>query len=216
MVVCRRHWTAAWLAVLLLPACTPVPTYLPKPQTVTASGAWTHSASGMEFPTTLAGFDRNAIAHFGAAAPDIAVNYQHIAPDGAIDATVYLTPEPLLPTLGLTVDAAAAERERACREEFSARLHEIVLVDKARTLGEEPVVLQAGGERRAGRLARLAYQAEFAGTQQEVHSEFARFCFAGGGWSVEYRFSYPAGYPAAGWIAGFVAALRWSGALASA
>jgi hypothetical protein len=169
----------------------------------------------MEFPATLAGFDRNAIAHFDATAPDIAVNYQHIAPDGAIDATVYLTPEPLLPTLGLTRDAAAAEREQACREEFATRLHEIVSVDKARTLGEETVALQAGGARRSGRLARFAYQAEFAGTQQEVHSEFARFCFAGGGWSIEYRFSYPAGYAASGWIAEFVADLRWSGALAS-
>jgi hypothetical protein len=207
-----------WLTVILsisTAACAPALPYLPAPQTVTAAGTWKHSASGMEFPAELAGFERNAIAHFSAASPDIAVNYRLVTTTGAIDATVYLMPEPSLPTLGLTPEAAATVRDQACRAEFAARVQEITAVDKATVLDTEPVVAAAGGARRTGRLARFAYQAEFAGEQQAVRSELARFCFAGGGWSIEYRFSYPAGFDAAGWIASLVAALPWTGVLAA-
>ena len=163
----------------------------------------------------IAGFERNAIAHFSTAAPNVAVNYRLIVSNGAIDATIYLMPEPLLPTLGLTADAVAAERAQACRDEFAARVQEIAAANKTTPLASETVELRAGGTRRTGRLARFAYQAEFAGRQQKVRSEVARFCFAGGGWSIEYRFTAPADFPDAGWIASFIAALRWTGALAN-
>jgi hypothetical protein len=206
------------LLTLTLPviACALAPAYLPTPQTISASDAWTHGASGMTFPATVAGFERNEIAHFSANTPDIAVNYRLIAPTGWIDATVYLMPEPLLPTLGLSTDAAAAEQAQACRDEFAAREHEITLVNQAQSKGSETVALEAGGERRTGRLARFSYQADFAGHPQQIQSQLARFCAVGRGWSIEYRFSYPAGFPASGWIAAFVAELKWQGALASA
>lgn len=143
------------------------------------------------------------------------MNYGLIAPAGAIDATVYLMPEPLLPTVGLAPDAAAAVREDACRREFANRLDEIGLVDQAHQLQQERIVLRIGGQRRVGRLARFVYEGKLAGQRQEMGSELARFCFAGGNWSVEYRFTYPADFPATGWIANFVADLRWTGALAS-
>ena len=169
----------------------------------------------MAFPETFAGFHRNAIAHFATKTADVAVNYRLIAPEGAIDATVYMMPEPLLPTVGLTPDGVASVREDACRQEFATRVQEIAAIDHARLLQQEPIVLQAAGERRAGRLAQFAYNGMFAGSPQELHSELARFCFVGGDWSVEYRFTYPADFQAAGWIAGFVDGLRWTGAPAS-
>lgn len=204
------------MLVLLFAACSHAPPYLATPTTITAHGSWVHAASGMEFPETVAGFQRNAIAHFSADAPDVAVNYRLVAPDGAIDATVYLMPEPLLPTVGLAPDAAAAVRDDACRREFASRLQEITQVDHAQQLQQERIAPQIAGETRPGRLARFAYQGMFAGRPQELRSQLARFCFVGGGWSVEYRFTYPADFQAAGWIASFVAALRWNGALASA
>ena len=169
----------------------------------------------MEFPQTVGGFERNEVARFSTGSSDVAVNYRLIASNSAIDATVYLMHEPLLTTLGLAPEAAESVRDTACRQEFARRLHEITVVDRAQTLSEEAIILQVGGERRHGRLARFAYQAKFAGESQELHSELARFCFAGGNWSVEYRFSYPADIVAAGWIAGFVAGLQWTGTLAS-
>jgi len=168
----------------------------------------------MEFPETAGGFQRDAIAHFSANLPDVAVNYRLIAPAGAIDATIYLMPEPPLPTVGLAPDAVASMRKDACRREFATRLHEIVVVDHARQLQQERIVAQISGKLHTGRLARFAYRGLLAGRRRELRSDLARFCFAGGRWSVEYRFSYPADFPAAGWIAGFVAALRWTGALA--
>jgi hypothetical protein len=170
----------------------------------------------MEFPDSIAGFQRNAIAHFSADSPDVAVNYRLIVPEGAIDATVYLMPEPPLPTVGLAPDAVASVRDDACRREFATRLQEIAAIDHAQQPRQERIVLQIDGEHRVGRLARFSYQGMFAGSPQELRSQLARFCFAGGGWSVEYRFTYPADFAAGGWIASFVAALRWDGALASA
>jgi hypothetical protein len=182
---------------------------------VTAAGPWLHDASGMEFPQTVSGFERTAIARFSASTPDIAVNYSLISSAGAIDATVYLMHEPLLPTVGLGPEAAASVRDSACQQEFATRLHEISDVDHIHNVQQERIVLRIAGVRRPGRLARFTYDGKFAGQTRQLRSELARFCFAGGEWSVEYRFSYPANLLATGAIGQFVSSLQWTGALAS-
>ena len=52
--------------------------------------------------------------------------------------------------------------------------------------------------------------ANFFGRRQVSRSEAYVFCYAGGKWTVEYRFDYPDDYDAGSAIAGFMRDLDWT------
>ena len=50
----------------------------------------------------------------------------------------------------------------------------------------------------------------FGRINQPSQSDAYLFCFAGGKWTVEYRFDYPMGYEASVPIAAFMHDLKWA------
>ncbi len=198
------------------PASTEPP---PRPpaaaETATTDAPWVHPPSGMIFPANLAGFRREGVGQPSPGHNDTAVSYT--LPDNGtpMSVTVYLTPTPPLPTVGLSPDAVAAARARACRQEFAASLRDVTELHPARRVGEHDVALSRNGRLRPGRLAVFAYPASFAGRRQMVRTELADFCFAGDGWSLQYRFTYPQGADSEPGVAAFLQALDWTGRLAN-
>ena len=57
-----------------------------------APGAYTHAASGMQFPAELAGFERDRVDHFDASQDDITVAYHRVGADVALMTAVYVYP----------------------------------------------------------------------------------------------------------------------------
>jgi len=205
----------ASLCIFLLAGCAAqAPKYLQQPAPVAAQGDWRLEPSGMVFPAELAGFQRVTVARVSQTQPDAAVSYNLTGEAGPMAATLYLSRAPILPTVGLSPDAVAGARARACRAEFETAKRDISALHATRLLEERTVSLRKNARLRRGRLAVLAYPANFAGRRQPLRTDLADFCFAGDDWSLQFQFTYPEGLDGETRLAAFLQALAWTGQLA--
>lgn len=76
---------------------------------------------------------------------------------------------------------------------------------------QEMAALPPGGEPQVpGELAVFDYDDVFAFQRQPLRSELYVFCYVGGNWAFEYRFTSPRSPDASGVISTFMAALTWT------
>jgi hypothetical protein len=207
--------------VLLLAACAPAAPPAPAPPAAAAPHAAPAAAdadyvapdSQMRFPPMVAGFDRLRASSFAEDGGIEAVGYVLRVPDGEIAASVALRRAESLPTVGLSGEQVDAARERACRARYAALARDIRYFHPDGSGGApREVVLLRDGRPRPGLTGRFTYAATFAGKRRAVATDLYLFCFAGGAWDLEYRFSAPADFSAADYVDTFVRALPWTGA----
>ena len=201
--------TIGCLCVVLV-ACSSTPQHLAKPETIPATGAYTHAASGMSFPTAVGDFRRISLLRYDSAARDVSADYFMPDPSGGIAATVFVDPAPPLVPVGSPADLPAA-RAISCESEVDRRKREILnLHPSAQLLQERSVSLVQGGAPHRGKAAEFEYDGTFGGQRQAVHAEVYLFCYVGKGWALEYRFTTPKTYDAGGRIAAFMKSLSWT------
>jgi hypothetical protein len=207
-----QNFFVAIAVFLALAACRPPePTSPAQPMAVDAQGSYRHAPSGMTFPPTVGDFERANITQFDAAGDDIGVGYNRISSTGGIAATVYVYPAPSLVSIGSPPDVVASAQATLCSNEFARREKEVVGVHPGARLIEEKTAPSPGGGRQVpGEMAAFEYDDLFGGQRRAIHSELYVFCYVGGKWSFEYRFSSFRSLDAREAIATFMAALPWT------
>ena len=150
---------------------------------------------------------------------DVGVGYNQTDPAAPVAATIYVYPAPPLISTGSPASVIAAARQRLCKGEFERRKAELAAAHPGAALVEEKdVLLQRGGRQVAGKRAIYDYEAQFGGkftgpftgVRVPVSSQVYVFCYVGGKWAIQYRFTSPRAVGSSGVIASFLADLPWT------
>jgi len=189
-----------------------VPVELP-PISQAADGSLMLNASGMKFPTTVAGFDRGAVTSYRDNGTDISVAYTLKSLVSGVEATVYVYPAPPLVSVGSPDSVVEDTRRTLARQEFEsckaaiASHHaDAVLLDEGEfDLSPDKFVHQ-------GWRAAYRFETTCAGLRVPIRSELYLFCYADAEkkWTVEYRFSYPQTFPRDQAVEQFLSEFKWT------
>ena len=138
--------------------------------------------------------------------------YNLLAPGWAVAATVYVYPAPSLISIGSPSDVVASAHATLCKTEFERRKGgELIGAHPgARQIGEKDAPLPQGGPPLPGKMAAFEYDDLFAGARLPLHSELYVFCYVGGKWAFEYRFTSPRNFAATEAIAALMMKLPWT------
>lgn len=189
-------------------------TPLARPERIEIAGAFRHSASGMIFPATVGEFHRAEIVRYDQDGMDIGVGYNLGTPTMAIVATIYIYPAPPLTSIGSPQNVIDDARSNLCNREFQSRKKEIADFHRgAQPIEETTVARPDMGPWIPGKLARYEFDEPIREVVQPVHSDLYVFCYAGGKWSLEYRFTYPRRFDGTATIRAFMADLSWGPSL---
>ncbi len=175
-------------------------------------GNYVQPASGMTFPQIVGDFRRESVRQNQPDATDISVGYQRRHPGAEIVGTVYSYPTPVPPA---TVAGDAPEvRNKLCGA-LAAQIVKAIETDypSAHRLQTNLITLIQNGVVQNGYHARYSMTVpNFMNRPlQGVQTEAYVFCYAGGKWTVEYRFTYPeSATDAANAIAQFMNNLKWT------
>jgi hypothetical protein len=130
-----------------------------------------------------------------------------------IAATVYVFPSPRVTSIGSPQNVVAEARSLVCQQQFKAIEREVTTAHSDAALtADGPFTLAQGQNTHDGFKASYALtNARFFGRQNVAsRSDAYVFCFAGGKWTVEYRFDYPRDFDAAPLIGDFMRDLTWT------
>ena len=166
----------------------------------------------MVFPEVVNDFQRVNIIKYNPDGSDESGGYNRIAPGAEINATVFIFPSLSLISIGSPQYVIDDARSRLCQSQFHGVEQEVMSAHPdAQRLSEEPVSLEQQGVTQRG--FRASYQllnSKFFGRSQVSRSDAYLFCFAGGKWTIEYRFDYPLNYDGTAPIAAFMRDLKWT------
>jgi hypothetical protein len=176
------------LALLALPAPAEA-TYLDKPKLFEVSGPYTHPPSGMKFPADAGVFRREQLVQYDVEALDVSAGYSFSSSAGRIVATIYIYPAPSLNDGVFPKDAAT--QAKGCGQEFADRKNEVETVHPdARLVQESTAPTPAGETLYFGRKAVYEFNVTSEGERVPVQSVLYVYCYVGGKWAFEYRFTY--------------------------
>jgi hypothetical protein len=201
-------------AIMLVCGCTTMPThYLPQPERVAVRGTYVHPASKITMPEAVAGFQRVSILRYDADGLDVSAGYNLASPTHPIAATVYVYPAPSLVSIGSPPDVVAGARAHLTEGEFERRKQEIHHAHPdAVLIGQRDIVQIESGQSYPGKMALFEFEQVFAGSRMAVRSRLYVFCYAGGKWAIEYRFTHPEVVDADREIQDFIQGWSWYGA----
>jgi hypothetical protein len=173
-------------------------------------GSYTHRPSGMEFPPDVGDFRRVNIIQYDAKGLDVSGGYNFVAERGGIAATVYVYPAPSLVSVGSPAGVVASARATLCSREFEARKREVAYAHPGARLISERDAVSSDGLSMPGKMASFEFEDRFDGRRQPLNSDLYVFCYVGGRWAIEYRFTSPKNFDSADRIAKFMSDLRWT------
>ena len=165
----------------------------------------------MSFPASVGEFRRVTLVRYDADELDVSAGYNWGSQATEIVATVYIYPAPSLISIGSPPDVVASARTTLCNGEFERRKKEIVASHPgAMLISEGDVPTPQPGPTIPGKIASYEYEDAFQGVRQRLHSELYVYCYVGGKWAFEYRFTSPKDFPARDAISNFMAGLTWT------
>ena len=179
---------------------------------LTVQGPYLQPASGMTYPESAGEFRRVSVMQYKPDGSDISAGYLRAQPGAEIVATAYSFPTPPPATdTGLSADQAKA---RMCGAVAGSVVKSIQTSYPTAALTRTNLTTldQMGGTQNGYHAVLNMTVPKFMGRDQEaVKSEAFVFCNAGGKWTMEYRFTYPATTPDSGpAIAKFMDDLKWT------
>jgi hypothetical protein len=175
-------------------------------------GPYVQAASGMTFPESVDDFRRVSVLQYKPDGSDMSAGYIRAQPNAEIVATAYSFPSPI-PSAAAAGQPVDQVRNSICRGVAGGVVRDMRTANP--TLkplsADQPTLTQNG-------VAQNGYHAVYSMTapifmnrqQQAVKDEVYIFCYAGGKWTVEYRFTYPVATDAGQSIAQFMNDLKWT------
>jgi hypothetical protein len=200
-------------AAVFLCGCPTMHThYLGQPERLAVQGAYVHPASKITMPESVAGFQRDTILRYDADGLDVSAGYNLRGASHHIAATVYVYPAPSLVSIGSPPEVVAGARAHLTEGEFERRKQEIQHAHPGAMLIEQrDIVRTEHSQSFAGKIAVFEYEDVFAGSRMPLRSHLYVFCYVGGKWAVEYRFTYPKTEDADREIQEFIQSWNWYG-----
>jgi hypothetical protein len=173
------------------------------------TGTYTQTASGMAFPESVGDFMRVNVIVYRPDGTDESAGYNRVEQSHEISGTVYVFPSRPVTSFASPASVIAQARARLCENFFASVQGEITSAHPdAELLDKEEVSLPQSSSIGHKAVYRLT-NANFFGRRQVSRSEAYVFCYAGGKWTVEYRFDYPDDYNGAPTISIFMRDLAW-------
>ena len=189
------------------------PHYLAQPEPVVIIGTYVHPASKITMPESVAGFQRDMVLRYDVDGLDVSAGYNLGSAIHQIAATVYVYPAPGLVSIGSPPDVVADARAHLTEGEFERRMQEIQRAHPGATLiGQRDTLRTENGQPYPGKLAVFEYEDMFAGSKVPLRSHLYVFCYVGGKWAIEYRFTHPKSEDADKEIQEFIEKWSWQGA----
>jgi len=201
----RWHFLLGLAAAMTVPASAQV-------TKLNVQGPYVQAASGMTFPEAVDDFRRVSVLQYKPDGSDMSAGYVRRQPNAEIVATAYSFPSPTPPAAdaGQPVDQV---RNNVCRAVAGGIVRDMRAANPSLKplQADQPTLTQNG-------VAQNGYHAVYSMTvptfmnrqQEAVKDEVYIFCYAGGKWTVEYRFTYPAATDAGASIAQFMNDLKWT------
>jgi hypothetical protein len=176
-----------------------------------ANGIIEHSASGMQFPLTCGNFSRAGVRQYDARGLDVSAAYNPSSPDIPIVITAYVYPSPSLRSIGSPKSVVDEARRTLAQGEFQRCKDEITRVHAgARLASESEITSPSVGLTQGGYFACYTFTDQFAGRIGPVESLLYVFCYAGDGWTIKFRVTYPKGVDARTAVNRFLQDLPWT------
>jgi hypothetical protein len=176
-------------------------------------GLYTQAPTGMTYPMSVDEFRRVEIIRYKEDGTDESAGYNYLRPMNEIAATVYVFPSPPVTSIGSPRNVIAEARSLVCQQQFKAIEREVTTAhpDAALTADGQFTLTQGQNAHDGFKVSYDLTNARFFGRQNVTsRSDAYVFCFAGGKWTVEYRFDYPRDFDAASLIADFMRDLAWT------
>ena len=165
----------------------------------------------MIFPVSVGDFQRVSLVRYDADGLDVSAGYNLVTSLDGIVATVYVYPAPSLVSIGSPSEAVASARTTLCDSEFERRKREIISTHPgANLIAQQDVASPQGSEAVPGKMAAYEFEDVFWNKRQSLQSELYVYCYVGGKWAFEYRFTSPKSSSAADMIPAFMKALTWT------
>jgi len=143
---------------------------------------------------------------------DISAGYDLVNSSNHVAATVYVYPGPSMIAIGSPLEVVTGTKAELTEQEFAKRKQEIAQAHPgARLMDQGDIQRTEKGQMYTGRFAEFQFDTEFAFSQTTVRSRLYVFCFVGGKWAVEYRFTYPKSENADEAIQKFIDNWHWFG-----
>jgi hypothetical protein len=173
--------------------------YQQEPRRLNVTGAYRHTASGMEFPPSIGEFNRLLLVQYDRTGRSISARYAIDGATSRIEATIYVYP------------AQSEGRVERCRTQLEAASTDLVREHPgARRTTVDDVTLEPGGAPHSGRHAAFEYDESLGRETRAAAAELYLFCNAADAWQVEYRFTHPRELNAAPIIDDFMRRLPWT------
>jgi hypothetical protein len=175
-------------------------------------GPYVQAASGMTFPESVNDFRRVTVLQYKPDGSDMSVGYVRAQPNAEIVATAYSFPSPT-PAAADAGQPMNQIRSKICGAVAGGVVRDMRAANPSRKLlqADQPSLTQNGVAQNGYHAVYSMTAPTFMNRQQEaVKDEVYIFCYAGGRWTVEYRFTYPAATDAGPSIAQFMTDLKWT------
>ena len=206
-----KHGIILFLLLALF-GCSPArPKPLAQPDVIVPQGDFVHAPSGMRFPQQVGEFERRAVQRKDTQGLDMSARYDLLSMSVTIAAAVDVYPLQHLDTAGLPPEMAAVARENLSQQTFDARKREFMGSRPGSVLVQEgDVSLPQNDNPFPGKMAVFEYTDVFQKERQTLRAHLYLFCFAGGGWAVQYQFTFPGNADALYAVEAFLSNLAWT------
>jgi hypothetical protein len=174
------------------------------------TGPYTQTASGMIFPESVGDFTRVNVIRYRPDGTDESGGYNRLETAHEINATVDVFPSPPITSFASPANVIDQARSRLCENLFASVQAEITTAHPDAELVETAEVSLPQSRSVGHKATYRLTNPNFFGRRQASRSEAHVFCYAGGKWTVEYRFDYPDDYDAAPAISNFMRDLAWT------
>jgi hypothetical protein len=182
------------------------------PRKIICQGAYVHAGSQIVMPEEVTGYRRVAVLRYDNDGLDISAGYDLVNSSNHVAATVYVYPGPSMIAIGSPLEVVTGTKAELTEQEFAKRKQEIAQAHPgARLMDQGDIQRTEKGQMYTGRFAEFQFDTEFAFSQTTVRSRLYVFCFVGGKWAVEYRFTYPKSENADEAIQKFIDNWHWFG-----
>ena len=174
------------------------------------TGPYTQAASGMTFAESVGDFTRVSVIRYAPDGTDESGGYNRLETAHEISGTVYVFPSPSVTSFASPANVIAGARARLCDNLFASVQAEVKSAHPDAELLETAEVTLPQSRSVGHKATYRVTNANFFGRRQVSRSEVDVFCYAGGKWTVEYRFDYPDDYDGTGAISAFMHDLPWT------
>jgi hypothetical protein len=185
--------------------------YLAQPLVITATGPFTHAASGMTFPIAVGDFQRATIHQFDEQGRNIGVGYNLFDPPYRVSTSVYVYPSPTIKSFMSPEEVIAAARVNIAAQVYELEKQQLTQAHSdVRLIDEKEITQRQMDSTYSGMQVTFEYEEISDSESRSVRTYLFLFCYVASSWTIKYRITHLKDYDASRQIDRFLNELRWT------